>query len=62
MLAFKFMSDLFQKSTLFTIMLFSFGNPTQIALSLSLSFLFFCTGDIHSMPQLPLWYKLSIAV
>ena len=30
--------------------------------SLPLSFLFFCTGNIHSMPQLPLWYKLLIAV
>lgn len=37
-LAFKFMSDLFQKSTLCTIMLFSFGNPTHIALFLSLLF------------------------
>ena len=37
-LAFEFMSDLFQKSTLFTIMLFSFGKPTHIALSLSLLF------------------------
>ena len=46
-LAFKFMSDLFQKSTVFTIMLFSFGNPHAYC-SLPLSPLF-CTGDIYSM-------------
>lgn len=38
-LAFKFMSDLFQKSTVFTIMLFSLATLTHIALSLSLLFL-----------------------
>lgn len=37
-LAFKFMSDLFQKSTVFTIMLFSLAALTHIALSLSLLF------------------------
>lgn len=61
MLGFEFMSDLFQKSVLFTITLFSL-NILSLTPTYSLfSFFFFLDGGLYSKPLLFLLCKLPTA-